>query len=521
MKPFKTFLFLACTLLVVAAVYLCLYAPDLSIELPKPSPAAPKSEKVQRQKAVRQQMQKKQRQQEEKEAKVLADVSRRWETDSLMLLYKYLYRLDTDIFENGELADVPLFPFEYDSAGAGKYLLQDFFAKLLALRNPPHADRIADWYEKPDFWNDDLAAARKSFVRVLHYGGSLIENDYVSGTLRQLMQRDFGGAGVGLLPLFQTNANFISVKRSGKWHVSQPSKSTPRGNFGVYGASLNPPPVNAFGQKTADKGFLRIRIPEKLQQQTLFLEAVLHDEVAGKQIAVTADRHKTPAQVLEVPGQQRYTYALPSGAKEVELTLTLSKNACLYALSLNDTTGVCVDNMSVKGYEGAVFSPNNRRFLINQMVLLNTGLVLYQFDGSAALRNKDYGSYRVLLMKELAYLRMLMPQTPVIVMGTASSGDIEQLTDIQRECAFACGCVFWNMNEALGGGNAMARWAEAQTPLVSRNLSHFTPRGAEWVGKLFYRSFLGEYRRFLLQERKRSMLQRAKKLISETPNPAS
>lgn len=514
MKPIKTFLFLACTLIIVAAVYLSVHKPNLhAASRPVPNQAQTNRIIVARQQA--------EKEKEEKEAQAVTSLIQRWEQDSMMLFYKRIYRLDADIFEDAELRDVPVFPFEYDSAGAGKYLLQDFFAKLLALRNPLNAEQIADWYEKPDFWNEDLAPRRTRFVRVLHYGGSLIENDYVSGTLRRLMQEDFGGAGVGLLPLFQTNANFITVKKSGKWHISQPNKKMPRGNFGVYGASLTPPPFNALGQRTKDKGFIHIDIPEKLRPQALFLEGIFHDEVSEKQLQITAGKQKAAAQVVEVPGQQHRTYALPAGVKEAELSLTLSKNACLYALALNDTTGICVDNMSVKGYDGAVFSPNNRRFLINQLTLLNTGLVLYQFDGSPLVKNKDYGNYRILLMKELAYLRILMPQTPVIVIGTASSGNVNLILDIQRECALANGCVFWNLDQALGGNNALARWAEAQPALVSRNLSHFTPRGADWAAKLFYRSLLQEYRRFLLQEKKRTLLQRARQLMPATQNRLS
>lgn len=511
MKPVKTFLFLACTLIIVAVVYFYLYTPEPRTETQPVHTFSPSRQAVERQ----------QEEKEEKENQAVASITSRWERDSLMLFYKRIYRLDADIFEDPELQGVPGFPFEYDSAGAGRYLLQDFFAKLLALRNPLEAEKIADWYEKPDFWNEDLTPRRTRFVRVLHYGGSLIENDYVSGTLRRLMQEDFGGMGVGLLPLFQSNANYISVKKSGKWHISRPDKEIPRGNFGVYAAALTPPPVNALGQKTKDQGFINIIIPEKDRIQPLFLEGIFHDEVSENQIQITADKQKTTAQVLEVPGQQHRTYTLPSGTKELELALTLSRNACLYALALNDTVGVCVDNMSVKGYEGSVFSPNNRRFLINQLTLLNTGLILYQFDGSTLVRNKDYGNYRMLLMKELAYLRMLMPQTPVIVIGTASSGDIDLILNIQRESAFACGCVFWNLDQAMGGNHAMMRWAAAQPALVSRNLSHFTPHGADWVGKLFYRSFLNEYRRFLLQERKRTILQRARQLLPASQNHPS
>lgn len=511
MKPTKTFLFLLCILAVVLPMYFSLHdEPESTTRL-----QTPLVETRERIRPERQREKTEKKDKAEKEAPSLSSLPLQWEKDSLMRLYKKLYRLDADIFEDELLGDVPLTSFEYDSAGAGRYLLQDFFAKLLALRHPLHAGLLASWYEKPDFWNEDLPGKRASFVRVLHYGGSLVENDYVTGTLRRLMQEDFGGRGVGLLPLFQPGSTRVPLKRSGKWHVSRPKKNALGGNFGVYTACLAPPPINALTPKTSDKGFIQIGIPEEYRRQGLFLECILHEDVSGNQLQVDADARKLSAiRTVELPGQQRRTYALPPQTKQADLTLTLSKNAILYALSLNDTVGVCVDNLAFKDNEGTVFSPNNRRFLINQLHLLNTGLIIYQFDGSAALgKNKDYGYYKMSLMKELGHIRMLMPQTPVIVVGTASSGHIDRILDIQRECAFACGCVFWNLDRALGGDNAMARWAEAQPALVSRNLSHFTPMGADWAGKLFYRAFLHDYRRFLLQEKKNMMLQRARQLL--------
>lgn len=515
MKPARTFLFLACTLAVVLAVYFYMYTPEpylsISVIPAEKTVSRPKGNKPPKNKPVVVK--------EEKEDRS-ASLSKQWNKDSLMIFYKRLYHLDKDIFEDEQLHNIPLVSFEYDTAGAGRFLLQDFFAKLLALRNPQYAEKIAFLYEKPDFWSEDLVPRRKQFLRVLHYGGSLIENDYVTGTLRTLMQEDFGGTGIGLLPLYQPNANFVQLKKSGKWHTSMPQKDVPRGNFGVHTAFLAPPPINALGQKTKDKGNIHINIPEQYKGKQLFLEGFLHEEIQGKQLQVKADnRQLNIAQVSETPGQQRFIYSLPVGTKAVDLDLVLYKNAFVYALALNDTIGICVDNLPARNNAGDVFSHNNRRFLINQLNLLNTELIIYQFDGSAALgKNKDYDYYRMSLMKELSYIRMLMPQTPVIVVGTASFGNIELLLDIQRSCALACGCAFWNLEEALGGDHAMARLAEAQPALVSRNLSHFTSRGADWVAKLFYKAFLYDYRRFLVQEKKNMMLQRAKQLMPETQN---
>lgn len=65
---------------------------------------------------------------------------------------------------------------------------------------------FAGFYEK-------LANAQKNdqLVRVLHYGDSQIEADRISGTLRENLQRKFGGSGVGLIPITEVTDSRTNV----------------------------------------------------------------------------------------------------------------------------------------------------------------------------------------------------------------------------------------------------------------------------------------------------------------------
>ena len=118
-----------------------------------------------------------------------------------------------------------------------------------------------------------------------------------------------------------------------------------------------------------------------------------------------------------------------------------------------------------------------------------------------------------------------MPDVPVIVVGVADKpqgnlragqiSDVEQIRRIQRELAFQTGCIYWDLCEAMGGKNSMKLWAEASPALASSDYVHFTERGAEVAGTLFYKAFLNQYRDFLLRERKNLMLLRAKQLQGE------
>ena len=49
-----------------------------------------------------------------------------------------------------------------------------------------------------------LDSASTQPVRVVHYGDSQIEEDRITNVLRERWQKQYGGGGVGLLPLHQT-----------------------------------------------------------------------------------------------------------------------------------------------------------------------------------------------------------------------------------------------------------------------------------------------------------------------------
>ena len=532
MKPVKTFLFSACALLVLLSVHFIAsfmgYEPLFRYEKPEiefelPSVARLQNRQWRDKRAWNDIRQENPETEEESET---ASLHKQWQQDSLMLFYTRVYRLEPEIFDNPALTNIPITPFEYDSAQTGKELLQDFFARLLELRHPHERPIIASMYEKNDLWDDPLAQNRKSFIRILHYGDAQIENDHITATLRRLMQADFGGFGPGLLPILRSSWSDFQFKKSGKWNVVKADADAMRGNFGLYTAYLAPPPLNAILQTNKDQGSLRFSIPATYRNGELFVEAITHADISEYNLQLTADnRHITPAGILEAFGQQRITYPLHQ-EKDLCLNLNLRKNHNLYALALNDTVGLSVDNVSMPGYAGSMFSSNNSLFLNTQLYLLNTGLIIYQFGNPQAVatgsKTDYYNYYRFLLLKELNFIRIQMPKIPVIVVGMGGNSalephpDVERLKAIQRECAFQTGCVFWDMEEAMGGSDALRHWAESQPALASRDGVHFTAKGADLVGKLLYKSLLDAYRQFLQQERKRRMMQRAKQLLSDT-----
>ena len=68
-----------------------------------------------------------------------------------------------------------------------------------------------------------LRKTKKGKIRIAYLGDSMIEGDLVSQTLRKLLQANFGGSGVGFVPVTSAVAGFRTTVRhtfSTKWYES-------------------------------------------------------------------------------------------------------------------------------------------------------------------------------------------------------------------------------------------------------------------------------------------------------------
>lgn len=496
-----------------------------------------------------------------------------WKEDAQMQMFAQIYRLDNDLFNNPLLQDIPLQTLEYDSAQAGRILLHDFFAHLLALRNPLYSQSIARLYFQPEWWNENPDRHRDNFIRILYYGDSQTENEQITSTLRSLFQNNFGGQGKGIVPVVQPGNYRQDIETQGKWRRVQIKDLSRKGNYGILGGYLGSPPEFAIldnkkketgrigfslSAQTTPSGYWNhvrdsLLFPDTVQnrpefQPSIFLETIVHSDVKNNDIRIFWEKEELPlVSCLEIFGQKRLTFAIPTGKASVnkanttdktkpsdrksdkdkiDIRMVFGKNHNIYTVSINDTLGICIDNLSTSDHAGNIFSPNNRRFLTDQINLLGTRLIIYQFgtDAFKVLRtdtpkstqhnpDKPYEDFRLLMFQELSHLRMQMPGIPVIVVGALPSNlEMEILDTIQREVAFQTGCVYWDMVQALGGKDSIRQWAKGQPDRISSDLTHFTPQGAQMVGKMLYKAVLDAYRSFLLQERKDLMVERALQL---------
>ena len=199
-----------------------------------------------------------------------------------------------------------------------------------------------------------LDSVRTMPVRVVHYGDSQIEEDRITNVLRERWQKQYGGGGVGLLPLHQT----IPTRSMRQWLSMDGVVQTVQGGpkrYLVYGPRsmrLDNDEYGVMGQVAVMDSTLVAGsedivmciepIDKKRQGHNYFNRVrVLTDSVDGYILAQDTMLSPTP------DTRHPLLYTLPDSTTKCEIHL--QGKGKVYGVSLETPTGVIVDNIPMRG----------------------------------------------------------------------------------------------------------------------------------------------------------------------------
>ena len=177
----------------------------------------------------------------------------------------------------------------------------------------------------------------------------------------------------------------------------------------------------------------------------------------------------------------------------------------MLALSFEGEGGVQVDNVPLRGSSGGDFTAINDTVFREMASLLHPKLVLLQFGVNVVPGQMEaYGFYREMLKRQIARLRGLLPGVTFIMLGVSDMGmkeeddfvsypNIPKVRNAQRQAALESGIAFWDTYQAMGGPNSIVAWVNAEPPLATADYVHFTPRGARFIGEMFYSALMQAY----------------------------
>lgn len=355
---------------------------------------------------------------------------------------------------------------------------------------------------------------KKTITRIAYFGDSMIEGDLITQTFRDSLQKKFGGKGVGFVNITSVVSGFrrtIKHTFSGNWdayNITQPKKGK---EYGLSGYVFSPThnikaddTTNAF-KNASWVAYQSVAYNARLNK---FDEAYLYYGKTPKHASVQCEIDKNLSNFSLKGKNQVNELAVFKGKNVNNLTtkFAVDSNFNVYGMSFQSSSGVIVDNFSLRGNSGVSMShiPGNVMREFNSF--MHYDLVILQFGTNISDTSiKDYGWYKKAMMSVVNQIKTNMPTADVLIVSAAdrsykeetdftSIPSIPRLVNSQKQLAKENNIAFFNLYEAMGGYNSMITWVEKG--LANKDYTHVNGSGANRISNMLYRQLMEQYKLF-------------------------
>lgn len=360
----------------------------------------------------------------------------------------------------------------------------------------------------------ELDRAHDKKVRIVHYGDSQLEEDRISCVLRQQLQEQFGGMGVGMLALRSTlysqTVNQRIDKQLTKYLLYGPASGR-RDSSNCYGPMagvtlLDSTSVWSVSPFQRNKG---LRAAHYFSQMTVLTKS-------NSPIHVHAQGATT---TIQPNGERLQMTRILLKDSTSSMSATFSGYGDVYGILLDGKTGVNVDNIALRGCSGTMFTGIDAAQLRTYFRQTNTRLIILQFGGNSMpyLKNdKGIDNYVGNLRRQIQYLKRQAPDAVFLFIGpsdmtTKVDGHYQTYPLLSKVDKAICqmvndeGCAYWSLFESMGGKGSMMRWANANPALAGKDYVHFTRLGAQRAGELLTQSIMTGYQYYQFREREKQL----------------
>ncbi|MDR2423556.1 MAG: GDSL-type esterase/lipase family protein [Prevotellaceae bacterium] len=341
----------------------------------------------------------------------------------------------------------------------------------------------------------------KHTVRIAFFGDSYIEGDIFCGDLRTFLQNEFGGKGAGMIMPTSHVASFRrTVKHAfGGWNSqSLVDQNRDVAKLGVAG-NVFIPNKNAWvkysGVKISNLEFFSQASLIYLSESEASLLYRINETGTPKTVTLKAS-----------PGVSRYDIVADS-IENIRIDF-LSGNINVYGISLQDKTGVVVDNFSLRGAPGTSLKYLPEKILRQTDSLLNYNLIILQYGLNVmTANNTNYAFYQKGMKETIEHLRKCFPKSDIMLLSVGDrsmkkAGNyvtmpaVPALVEAQKAACAETGAVFWNLFEAMGGNASMIDMVGAKPPRANKDYTHLNFEGGKYLGEILFKTFVFEKKKF-------------------------
>lgn len=351
------------------------------------------------------------------------------------------------------------------------------------------------------YFFDALKDTKTKKVRIAHYGDSIIEGDVVTMDLREILQKKFGGNGAGFISI---NTDDVRMRKttnlsfSNDWKEASLFKRNPnKWPFGMNAAVFVP----------AARSWVKYETSRLSKSLTNFTTARLfyinQDNTAT--VKYTLGKDSKTVKLENSPKVKELIMKSGSSVNSVNIEFENASKSYFFGVSLENGSGIYVDNFPIKGNSGVSLVDINASVLKDFNDLMNYKLIIINFGINVlSPEHNDYEWYAKKMEKVINHFKNAFPQTSILLVTVGDKGvkrgskfisdpGITMLLKAQKEVAQKTGIAYWSLFDAMGGENSVNSWVNAGPPLVFKDYAHFTYEGGTKVAELLSNALLSEY----------------------------
>lgn len=335
-------------------------------------------------------------------------------------------------------------------------------------------------------------------VRIAVFGDSFIEADILTADLREMLQKKYGGCGVGFVDVAIDTYGFRPTVRHsfGGWNSRSQSDtvSYDSGKLGISGR-YSIPSRGAYVELRGQDKYASLL--DTCNQVSIYFQCKGNLSLSLKINNGAEESYSfTPADSLQ-------KLSVNGRIGSVRWKVSQSSNAVFYGTALDGHKGITVDNFSLRGSSGISIPGIPEKTLKGFNEHRPYDLIILQYGLNVASRmGKDYDYYRKGMLKSIAYLKKCFPQASILVLSIGdrdyktSSGELRTMPGVknliayQKTIAAESHVAFWNMFEAMGGDGSMAKLVQAKPSEANYDYTHINFRGGKTLAGLLYETLV-------------------------------
>lgn len=354
----------------------------------------------------------------------------------------------------------------------------------------------------------EKAEKNEGQARIFYFGDSMIEGDLITQTLRDKLQKQFGGEGVGWVPITsivsrfrQTIIHSFSKNIEYQSLMKRRSKSFP---IGIQG--------EVFKIKNdTNSTWVNYSASKAYQKLSTFPTTRFFYYGNSNQPLNSVGTLKIKKEIISLPNEKglNTVWISKDPSKTINATFNLNSPIGAYGFSFESKNGVILDNFSLRGSNGISLLQISNNLIQEFNIEMNPCLIVLQYGLNVAQKNcTNYESYRIELEKLIKNFQKNCPQASILVMGVCDKGgkvdgeygtepSIPYLLEAQKSAAANCGVAFFSLFEAMGGEGSMVRWVKEEKPaLANLDFTHVNGLGAAKIGNLIHAFLINGYKEY-------------------------